>query len=347
MPNRKAIIFLSFALLVGLVSVFLMKTISSPKTVQELLVQIKKDGFSGGVLIAKGETVLYEKGFGSASCDPSVVNTNNTVFAIGSITKMFTDIAIAQLDAEGRLNIDALISDYLDNVPVDKADITTRQLLEHTSGISAYHETSDLGDFEVMNKDEAFKEIMRRPLVSAPGEKERYSNSGYTLLAMLIEATSGLDYTRYLKDNILSPAGMTATGFWGDHFEPMASTPTDTQGCGSPDQWQYSWVLVGNGGMVSTTRDILLWIRALKGDSLINASAKQRIRYNKMLNEGFGSAGGSSQHEFNATIEYDAQQDLTVIVLSNRNTVSAESIALKLLQALIGDSDLKKQFEMN
>jgi hypothetical protein len=99
-------------------------------------------------------------------------------------------------------------------------------------------------------------------------------------------------------------------------------------------------VIVGNGGMVSTAADLHRWVRALKGNSLLSETAKKRIGYDEIMNQGFGIAGGSSQHEFNSTIEYNAEYDVTIVAISNRSSVPAESFAQKLLQAAIKEKKL-------
>ena len=164
---------------------------------------------------------------------------------------------------------------------------------------------------------------------------ENYSNSGYTLLALLIEAVSGQGYPEYVREHILVPARMTSTGFWGESFVPIASTPNVVLGCSSPDTWDYSWVLVGNGGMVSTVEDLHRWVIALRSEVLLNDAAKARIGFDERLRHGLGSAGGSSQHEFNATIEYDGPSHVMVVVNSSRNTLPAEDVGLSLLRAAV------------
>lgn len=296
---------------------------------------LENEGFSGGILIAQGEQVLHSQGYGFASCDESVPNDENTVFAIGSVTKMFTAVAIAQLDEAGKLNIDAPISTYFDDVPPDKAEMTIRQLLDHTAGLQTYHETKRLGDFESMTREKALVEILKRPLLSTPGEKESYSNSGYTLLALLIERTSGESYTAYVRNHILEPAGMTSTGFWGEPVENIASTPNQILGCSSPDTWEYSWVLVGNGGMVSTIGDLHRWVLALKGEKVLSDAAKARIGFDRVLNVGFADAGGSSQHAFNASLTYIAKPEIIIVAISNRDTVPGEEAGNRLLLATV------------
>lgn len=309
------------------------------ESTSEVLQKLEDGGFSGVVLIAKGDTVLHEQGYGFASCDESVANAASTVHVIGSITKMFTAAAIGQLAAAEKLQLDGTLADYFDDVPEDKAAITIEQLLRHTSGLRPYHETGRKGDFEAMDRSQAFDVVMRQRLRAEPGELENYSNSGYTLLAMIIEEVSGKSYTDYIRDHLLIPAGMTSSGFWGQSFDPIASTPNEVLGCSSSDQWDYSWVLVGNGGMVSTIGDMYRWVRALKGERVLNNKAKVLIGFDRRMKGGFGSAGGSSQHEFNATVQYHGDSDITVVAISNRDTMRAESFARSLMKAVVRDHE--------
>jgi CubicO group peptidase (beta-lactamase class C family) len=298
------------------------------------------DNFSGAILIADGQKIVNSTGYGFASCDNSVANQPDTVFAIGSITKMFTAAAVGQLDEAGKLDIEATISNYFADAPPDKANITIRQLLDHTAGLRPYHETEGKGDFESMNQEKALSEILKRPLLIAPGQGEEYSNSGYTLLALLIEQTSGQPYTEYIRENILIPAGMTSTGFWGENFEKIASTQNRVLGCSSPDSWEYSWVLIGNGGMLSTVGDLHRWVLVLKGDDVLNQSAKKRLGFDQILTIGFGDAGGSSQHDFNASLTYLAPTDAIVVAISNRPDLRAEDITDQLLMAALHETKL-------
>lgn len=311
--------------------------VSIAESTEESLQRLKERGFSGVVLIAKGDKILAQQAYGSASCDGQIPNRADTVLAIGSITKMFTAAAIAQLADAGRLKLDGTLGEYLDDVPEDKAKITIRQLLNHTSGLRTYHETTNEGDFQPMSKEEAVEVIMRRKLKFAPGEREAYSNSGYTLLAVLVERVSGQSYTAYVRKHLLQPSGMNATGFWGETFQPVAATPAKIDGCSSPDSWDYSWVLVGNGGMVSTVGDLHRWVIALQGDRVLSAAAKRSIGFDRRLRQGFGTAGGSSQHEFNAVIAFNGKRDITVVAISNRNTLPAEDFAGSLLKQAVAE----------
>ncbi len=335
MKYRKlSITFLVLCILVaGGYAAFVITTPSFDSQLNDLVEQ----GYNGTILVAHGDKVLHEAGYGVASCDGTVANSAETVFSVGSVTKMFTAVAIGQLDDAKQLSVDDPLSKFFDDVPTDKADITVTQLIEHRSGLQTYHDQAPLGDFFPMTREEAREEIFGRKLQFTPGDEYNYSNSGYTLLALIIEAASGQTYTDYIRQNILEPAGMNNTGFWGESFSPIASAPNEVVGCSPPASWDYSWALVGSGGMVSTIGDLHRWVLALQGDELLSDAGKRRTGFALAMSLGFGSAGGSSQHEFSADVEYIAPANVIVIAISNRHTPRAEDIAPQLLQSALRD----------
>lgn len=209
--------------------------------------------------------------------------------------------------------------------------------MKHTSGLQTYHETQKRGDFESMDRQGALTEIGKRDLLFEPGRGYNYSNSGYTLLALLIEKASGQSYTDYLREHIFTPTGMKSTGFWGDSFDHLASTPNEVLGCSSPDTWEYSWVIVGNGGMVSTVGDLHRWARSLKKDTILSDEAKAAIGFDQAMRFGFVDAGGSSQHEFNACVSYAVLYQTVVVAINNRNAVISEDVTGRILQAALRD----------
>src|SRR5262249_25703156 len=133
-----------------------------------------------------------------------------TVFSIGSITKQFTAAAILQLEMQGKLNVQDSISKYLPNVPKDKEAITLHHLLTHSAGLE-----SDFGatDYEPVTREPYIRRALAAKLRSVPGQRYHYANSGYSLLAAIVEIVSGQDYEAYLQENLFKPAGMTKTGY--------------------------------------------------------------------------------------------------------------------------------------
>ena len=176
----------------------------------------KQGRFSGAVLIAKDGKVLLRKAYGMANYELNVPNTPETVFRIGSITKLFTAFSVLQLEEKGLLRVNDPVAKYIPELPETWNAITIHQLLCHTSGIPDFVSGKAYSDFnESRHVENALKEFADKPLLSKPGETMRYSNSGYILLGLIVEKVSGKSYEEYLNENILKPAGMTHTAF--DH----------------------------------------------------------------------------------------------------------------------------------
>jgi CubicO group peptidase (beta-lactamase class C family) len=234
------------------------------------------------VLVADGEKVVLHKGFGAADGDGRRPIGRDTVFAIGSITKLFTAAAILRLEQDGKLATDDALGDHLDSVPEDKAKITLHQLLTHGSGLLEYHDVKgEGGDFAPLSKDVALARILDQKLAFAPGTRSQYSNSGYTLLAAVIEEASGQEWTKYVREHLFAPAGMKDTGFFGDqlweHERVAIGFGKKTHGDNAPDAWPLTWSTLGNGGIVSTVEDLYRWCRALEGDAVLDAKRRAKL----------------------------------------------------------------------
>ncbi|MCP3980295.1 MAG: beta-lactamase family protein [bacterium] len=190
------------------------------------LSQLASDGyFSGAVLIAKKDGVLFEGAYGLASREFAVPNNVDTRFDVGSCNKDYTRVAVMQLAAEGKLKLDDAVGKHLPDYPnKDVRDrVTIQQLLDHRSGLGDYF-TDEY--FETpMSKLREIEDYIPiwgpKPLLGKPGERERYSNYGYTVLGAIIEARSGMSYPAYVEARIFEPAGMAASGF----FETDAVVP--------------------------------------------------------------------------------------------------------------------------
>jgi CubicO group peptidase (beta-lactamase class C family) len=180
----------------------------------------KQGRFSGAVLIAKDDKILLRKGYGMANFELNVPNTPDTVFRIGSITKMFTAFSILQLEERGLLKTTDPAVKYIPELPATWSAITIHELLCHKSGIPDFINAKAYGELDnPLHVENAVKEYADKPLLSPPGETLRYSNSGYILLGRIVEKISGQTYEEYLQANILGPAGMTHTAF--DHATPL------------------------------------------------------------------------------------------------------------------------------
>ncbi|UWZ86630.1 serine hydrolase [Occallatibacter riparius] len=234
--------------------------------------------FAGTVLIAKGDKILLRKGYGLANYQGKVPNAPETVFRIGSITKMFTAFGILQLEEKGKLSVNDPVVKYVPEIPAAWSAITIHQLLCHKSGIPDFVNAKAYGAFNQPHAVEnAIREYADKPLVNAPGATLRYSNSGYVLLGRVIEKVSGKPYDEYITENILKPAGMTHTGM-DPTREPKANLANGYRWDGEEvvnapfSQPDYSPA----GGLMSTVDDMYRFDRALKAGTLFSKAIMEK-----------------------------------------------------------------------
>jgi CubicO group peptidase (beta-lactamase class C family) len=244
------------------------------------LTALSSAGFSGTVLVARDGELLLHKGYGLADRGRKLACGTETVFDIGSVTKQFTATAILQLETAGKLSTSDPLSKYLDGVPPDKAGITLRHLLTHTSGLDhAYGEDTDYAP-----RDLALSVFLKMPLISAPGEKFRYSNPGFSLLAAVVEKVSGQTYERYLAEHLFGPAGMTQTGYvlprWNMDLMTRNYDGDKDNGFTFNRSWGPDgpyWHCFGNGCILSTTGDLYRWEQALQSGQALSPEARAEL----------------------------------------------------------------------
>ena len=264
--------------------------VPAPKTIKRIedyLSKMDKIGYSGSVLVAVNGKPVVSKGFGFSDGDRKLQNSPNTVSDIGSITKQFTAAAILKLEMQGKLSTDDKITKYFQNVPPDKADITVHQLLRHSAGLPG----GVGGDYDKITEGEFIAKVLNSPLRSPIGTRFGYSNIGYSLLALIIEKVSGRSYEQYLYEDLWKPAGMEMTGYSRPRFDKNLITvgyrgderwgkPTEKEWDGDAPYLH----LKGNGGILSTTGDLLKWDQALLSDKILSVEAKKKY-YHPALRE--------------------------------------------------------------
>jgi len=247
---------------------------------------LSSKGFSGVVLVAeKGEILLY-KAYGLADRGKSIPNTVNTRFEVASITKVFTAAAVLQLEMQGKLHTDDSLNSQLGEFPQEKAGATIHHLLTHTAGLAKEGAALDGGSRE------AFIRAMKESPIDSPSGKEyRYTNAGYSLLAGLVERTSGVAFEAYLRKNLFEPTGMHCA-----RFRPEKPAAEIVYAIGYEDKaardpapvGAYLWGTRGAGGVITTASDLYRWDRALRGDSILSASAKRKMFMAYVRDEGYG-----------------------------------------------------------
>ncbi|MEV0949415.1 serine hydrolase domain-containing protein [Promicromonospora sp. NPDC050249] len=238
-------------------------------------------GSSGALVAGRGTTMDLCQGWGDPDPGSGEAPGCDTVFDIGSMTKQFTAAAIVRLAMDGLLDVSDPLADHLPDVPADKRSVTIEQLLTHSSGF-----LDSLGsDDEPLTRDAFLREALGSELLSRPGTTYLYSNVGYSLLTAVVEEASGQDYEAYLAEHLFVPAGMSRTGYrLPDWSKEQVAAQYDAEGKshGTPldqpwaDDGPY-WNLRGNGGLLSTPRDMFRWHVALLGDVVLDEDAKREL----------------------------------------------------------------------
>lgn len=298
------------------------------------------DLFSGAALLVKGEETLFRQAYGNASRVDRTPNRTDTKFNLGSINKIFTRLAIAQLVAQGKVNLDETIDRWLPDYPRAVASrVTVRHLLEHKGGIGdIFGESYRRADRRALRKVSDWIPLFRdKPLAFEPGTSQQYSNGGYVLLGAIVEKASGEDYYDYIRRHVTGPLGMKDT----DHFADDARTPNLATGYtrqrdagGTPDAAGLapnhgSRPMRGSpaGGGYSTLDDLLRFTRAIRAGRLVPESlAKDFPDLRPQGQPGIGFGGGAPG--INASVELNGPY--TIIVLANLDPPAAGGAAQRL-----------------
>ena len=329
-------------------------TLASPednlkKKLDSYILTAVKAGFSGAVLVAKGGKVIVHSGYGLADREKNIPVKKDTVFDIGSITKRFTKAAILKLEEQGKLKRNDPLTTFFDDVPVDKVGVTIEHLLKHTAGLHEYHDTK--GDFEEMDRDKAVKTILNQKLRFKPGDRVAYSNSGYTLLAVIIELVSEQSYQSFLKENLFKPAGMNRTGFYRDSLWKEDEVAVGYEGKtigkkNSPYYWPHmTWALVGGGGMVSSVGELYKWIQALEANKVLSEKAKENM-YDPQ-GRPMAYAGGNDFGFSAVVFEFPVEINYIIVATNAHDNMSAPSLGKQISLILKGEEpQIKKPDEL-
>jgi D-alanyl-D-alanine carboxypeptidase len=313
------------------------------------------------IAVVRNGELAKAKGYGLADVELNVPATEKTVYQWASVTKQFTAAAILLLAQDGKVKLEDPIAAYYPQAPKTWKGVTIRHLLNHTSGIHSY---TDLPEFrKTLRKDYESDELIGlvkdMDLDFKPGEKWRYSNTGYYLLGLVIEKASGQSYADFLKKRIFEPLGMStarvndqsdlirhrATGYY------LVSNEVKRAVFVSPSQ-PYS-----AGALVGTVLDLAKWDAALYTDKLLPSSVREamwqatelvdgkrqpygygwqlgKIRAHRFVGHGGGIDG------FSTFILRLIDDELTVVVLMNGGGISPQTVASGIAARYVPDLSL-------
>lgn len=260
------------------------RALSDEEKAHELDAFVKKladaDVFSGAVLLARDGKVIYKKAFGEANKDFHAPNRTDTKFNLGSMNKMFTSVAIAQLVERGKLSFDDSLSKFLPDFPSREAaeKIKIKHLLTHTSGLGSYFNQKffDSSRAKYRTVSEMMELAKDEKLQFEPGTRWSYSNTGMLVLGAVIEKVTGQSYYDYVRENIYKPAAMTNTDCYElDYVNENLAVGYDKEFTDAGVRFRnniFMHVIRGGpaGGGYSTVEDLLRFDVALRAGRLVS-----------------------------------------------------------------------------
>jgi CubicO group peptidase (beta-lactamase class C family) len=326
--------------------------------------KISVNGPGVAVLVSRNGVPLHLAGYGLADLKAGTRITPDSLFDLASVSKNITGVAIMTLVEKGSLKLDQPVSKYVGDfeVPVKGRAITLLDLLHHVSGLADY--TSDdwegsAAEFATLTNEGHLKWLNRTRPRRAPGLKYEYNNSGYALLALIVERMSGHSFARYVNGHLFAPAGMTHTVV----LDGTAKLPaTAVKGYATDDNGKAKrasspTVITGDGSVYTSVRDLSLWDKALREHAIISRRSQElawtngRYDSGKPIRDddddgyGFGWVIEKKRHvvshsgSWGGTATYlllDLENGFTVAVLSNDENVAVSDLAEGIL-ALFSD----------
>jgi CubicO group peptidase (beta-lactamase class C family) len=239
--------------------------------------------FNGSILVSENGRVIYENGFGKADVKNNIPFTPAAPCYLASLTKQFTAMAVMMLAEQGKLSYSDTLSKYFPEFPPYAQKITIRHLLNHTSGIPDYVRLG-LEHPGLTNKEVLDALVKQDSLDFLPGEQFEYSNSGYVLLAMIIEKASGKPYHVFLKQNIFGPLEMSSTTVYDESKPSIEGRARGYSRFGDDDD--YTLLTHGEGGIYSTVEDLSKWDQTLYTEKLVKKSTLDEAFTPAKLNDG-------------------------------------------------------------
>ena len=299
-----------------------------------------EDVFSGSVLLAKDGQVIYKAAFGAANKDFNVANRVDTKFNLGSMNKMFTGVAIAQLVEKGKISYDDPLAKFIPDFPNPEAAkrIQIKHLLTHTAGLGGYFSEryQKLARDQIRTVDDMMRLAREdeKDVKFEPGSRWQYSNTGMMVLGKVIEIASGQTYFEYVRENIYKPAGMTNTDCYElDKVNQNLAVGYHKEFTDAGLAWSnniFAHVMRGGpqGGGYSTVDDLLKFDQALRSGKLVSAETLKLITSPKpelnSPNYGYGFQVGSAPvgHSggfpgINANLAMYLGSGWTAVVMSN------------------------------
>ena len=261
--------------------------------VDAIFADLDGDRPGAAVGVVMGGEVVHRAGYGVAHMDHGIPITPGTVFDIASISKQFGAMSALLLEAEGKLDLDEDVRAYVPEVPDFGPVITPRHLIHHTSGIRDWPHTMALGGIgftDVISFEKILRMLYRQQAINfPPGSEYAYSNTGYNLLARVIEVQSGMTFREYTHERIFEPLGMTRTHFSDDYLEvvPGRSESYSPAGGEGGDEGRVQrepnqLTALASSSLNTTIDDFIRWMRNYEtgqvgGEEMLRTMVKRGV----------------------------------------------------------------------
>ena len=303
------------------------------------------------VLVVRDGATVVARSYGLADVEGRVAATPRTNYRLASLTKQFTATAIMLLEEDGVLRYDDPVVEYLPQLPGFARGVTVRMLLTHTSGLWAYEDfVPDSQTTQVHDADVPALIAHADSTYFPPGSAYRYSNTGYALLALVVERASGKSFAAFLHDRIFGPLGMKGTVAYEEGISTIphraVGYTVGSAGVRRTDQSSTSAVL-GDGGIYTSLEDIAKWDAALDAHTLVSAEDQREAWTSAVTTRGtrvgygfgwFVDDGGDGlrlRHHgettgfTNAILKIPGRR-LTIVILTNRTGGEPWDLAIRI-----------------
>lgn len=273
------------------------------------------------MLIVRDGKVVLDRGYGLANRELGIPNGPDTIFAVGSHPIDFTHVSLLWLAQQGKLDLSTPISTFFEGLPADKRTITVEHLMTGGSGLPDFHDRPGDRDpdHSWIDRDEAMRRIFESELLFAPGTGDEHSHSAWGVLAAIVEIVSGESYQDFTRKHLYGPAGMADTGFNGDPVpkERLAigyGRRSDGE-INAPPYWgKASWLVLGSGGQISTTRDTSRWLSALRDGKILEPEWAERF-----FGPGPGANRNGDDYGFEMFVYHGPMAASYAILITNAN----------------------------
>lgn len=303
------------------------------------------------VLVLRGTEVVEMRAFGEENIETHRPITVDSGFNLASTSKQFTAMAALILSNRGQLDLRAPLSTLVPTLPAWAAKVRVEHLIHHTSGLPDYLSICDVGSGRIMSNEDVVSYLENaNTLLFEPGSRYEYSNTGYAMLAVVVERASKRTFPDFLKEEIFRKLGMEGTVvFAPDNEHTLANRaigygawPTfDTQDASDCN------FIYGDGSMISNVRDYAKWLIALASpDALVDRASLDRIfqsgtdndgkpvsygfGWSTEVRSGFEISHGGSWIGYRSAVGREAANDMWFVVFSNSRGIDPWSLADRL-----------------